>query len=131
MVKSDEASQPQSSLGLSPTVLNLIATVDAMKATSNEAYKKVYRSTFGKCSALWNKCGRSTLAAETVEDVCSLQLLHPNALTIKLDRAKLQLKYYRPLVDALLVGIKNRFGHILRNPELIAATILLLKFKTI
>uniref|UniRef100_A0A8P4KQJ3 BED-type domain-containing protein n=1 Tax=Dicentrarchus labrax TaxID=13489 RepID=A0A8P4KQJ3_DICLA len=59
-------------------LLNLIATVDAMKATSNEAYKKVYRSTFGKCNALWNKCGRSTLAAETVEDACSLQLLRPN-----------------------------------------------------
>lgn len=36
-----------------------------------------------------------------------------NLLTIKLDRAKLQLKYCRPLVDALLVGIKNRFGHML------------------
>ncbi|KAK0139974.1 hypothetical protein N1851_023137 [Merluccius polli] len=60
-------------------LLNLIATVDAMKATSNEAYKKVYRSTFGKCNALWNKCGRSTLTAETVEDACSLQLLRPNA----------------------------------------------------
>ncbi|KAK9515926.1 hypothetical protein VZT92_026523 [Zoarces viviparus] len=60
-------------------LLNLIATVDAQKATSNEAYKKVYRSTFGKCNALWNKCGRSTLAAETVEDACSLQLLRPNA----------------------------------------------------
>lgn len=60
-------------------LLNLIATVDAMKATSNEAYKKVYRSTFAKCYALWNKCGRSILAAEAVEDACSLQLLRPNA----------------------------------------------------
>jgi len=60
-------------------LLNLIATVDAIKATtSNEAYKKVYRSTFGKCSALWKKCGKSTLAAETVENACSLQLLRPN-----------------------------------------------------
>ncbi|GAA6095125.1 uncharacterized protein LOC125145657 [Tachysurus ichikawai] len=50
-----------------------------MKATSNEAYKKVYRSTFGKCSALWNKCGKSTIAAETVEDACSFQLLRPNS----------------------------------------------------
>ena len=60
-------------------LLNLIATVDAQKATSSEVYKKVHRSTFGKCSALWNKCGRSALAAETVEDACSLQLLRPNA----------------------------------------------------
>lgn len=49
-----------------------------------------------------------------------------NLLTIKLDRAKLQLKYCRPLVDALQVGIKNLFV----NLELIAAAILLPKFKT-
>ncbi|KAJ8403832.1 hypothetical protein AAFF_G00347000, partial [Aldrovandia affinis] len=188
-------------------LLNLIATVDATKATSSEAYKKVYRSTFGKCNALWNKCGRSTLAAETVEDVCSFQLLCPNAtrwnslflaverllriikdkgdgairvictdlkvpmfnpaeltflteyaiamspvaqatnilqaeanvqmgwllptinlLTAKLDREKLRLKYCRLLVDALQVGIKNRFGHMTEDPELIAAAILLPKF---
>ncbi|XP_075941705.1 uncharacterized protein LOC142944090 isoform X1 [Anarhichas minor] len=190
-------------------LLNLIATVDAQKATSTEAYKKVYRSTFGKCNALWNKCGRSTLAAETVEDACSLQLLRPNAtrwnslflaverllriikdkgegtirvlctdlkvpmfnpaelaflteyaavmspvaqatnilqaeanahmgwllptinlLTAKLDRVKLPLKYCKPLVDALQVGIKNRFGHMSGDPELIAAAILLPKFRT-
>ncbi len=40
-------------------LLKLIAIVDAMKATSKGAYKKVYRSTFGKCNAFWNKCGRS------------------------------------------------------------------------
>ncbi|XP_057197189.1 uncharacterized protein LOC130558653 [Triplophysa rosa] len=190
-------------------LLNLIATVDAMKATSNEAYKKVYLSTFGKCNALWYKCGRSTLAAETVEDACSFQLLRPNAtrwnslflaverllrimkekgegairgictnlkvpmfnpaefaflteyaaamspvaqatnvlqaeanammewllptinlLTVKLDRVKLPLKYCKPLVDALQVGIKNRFGHMSGDPELIAAAILLPKFRT-
>lgn len=69
----------QSTIAVACHLLNLIATADSMKATSNEAYKKVFRSTFGKCNALWNKCGRSTLAAETVEDVCSLQLLRPNA----------------------------------------------------
>lgn len=58
-------------------LLNLI--VDTGKATSNEAYQKVHRSTFGKCNALWNKCGRSTLAAKTVKDACSLQLLRLNA----------------------------------------------------
>ncbi|XP_036974894.1 uncharacterized protein LOC119030967 [Acanthopagrus latus] len=47
-------------------LINLIATVDAAKAMSNEPYKKMHRSTFGKCSALWNKSCRSTLAAETV-----------------------------------------------------------------
>ncbi|KAJ8410932.1 hypothetical protein AAFF_G00179670 [Aldrovandia affinis] len=51
-----------------------------------------------------------------------------NLLTAKLDRVKLQLKYCRPLVDALQVGIKNRFGHMTEDPELIAAAILLPKF---
>lgn len=56
-------------------LLNLVAREDAINATSNEAYRKLYHSTFGKCYGLWNKCGRSTLAAKTVEDACSLQLL--------------------------------------------------------
>lgn len=60
-------------------ILNLIATADASKAVSNDAYKKLYYSTFGKCNALWNKCSRSSTAAETVEDACSLQLVRPNA----------------------------------------------------
>lgn len=52
-------------------LFNLIVTIDAMKATSNEVYKKVYYSTFGKYNALWNKCGGSTLAAETVKNTCN------------------------------------------------------------
>lgn len=60
-------------------ILNLIATTDASKAMSNDAYKKLYYSTFSKCNALWNKCSRSATAAETVEDACSLQLIRPNA----------------------------------------------------
>ena len=60
-------------------VLNLIATTDASKAMSNDAYKKLYYSTFSKCNALWNKCSRSATAAEMVEDACSLQLIRPNA----------------------------------------------------
>lgn len=39
---------------------NLIA-VDALKAKSNEVYKKAYHSQFVKCNAHWNKYGRSTL----------------------------------------------------------------------
>ncbi|XP_036960452.1 uncharacterized protein LOC119022996 [Acanthopagrus latus] len=167
---------------------------------SNEPYKKMHRSTFGKCSALWNKSCRSTLGAETVSDVCSLQLLSPNVtrwnsfflaverllriikdkgegairvictefklpicnnnavmspvaqatnilqaeenvqmgwllptsnlLTAKLDRVKLTVKYCRPLVDALQAGLKTRFGHTTQDPELIAAAILLPKFRT-
>jgi hypothetical protein len=60
-------------------LLNLVSTVDAEKATSNDAYKRLSRSTFSKCYALWNKCGRATTAAEMVEDVCKIQLIRPNA----------------------------------------------------
>ena len=60
-------------------LLNLVSTVDAEKATANDGYKKLQRSTFSKCYGLWNKCGRSCQAAEAVEDACSLQLLRPNA----------------------------------------------------
>ena len=43
---------------------------------------------------------------------------------------KLPLKYCKLLVDALQVGINNRFGHMSGDPELIAAAILLPKFRT-
>ncbi|XP_076856000.1 uncharacterized protein LOC143510490 [Brachyhypopomus gauderio] len=60
-------------------LLNLVSTVDAEKATSNDSYKRLSRSTFSKCYALWNKCGRATTAVEMVEDVCKIQLIRPNA----------------------------------------------------
>ena len=55
--------------------------------------------------------------------------------TITLLKAKLQhfcisSKFCGPLIDALLAGIEKRFGHILADPELIAAAILVPKFKT-
>ncbi|XP_058254518.1 uncharacterized protein LOC131359012 [Hemibagrus wyckioides] len=57
-------------------LLNLVSTVDAAKACSNEAFKKLSRS--AKCHALRNKCGRSAAAAEIVEDMCKIQLIRPN-----------------------------------------------------
>ena len=51
-------------------------------------------------------------------------------LVAKVEKAKLPLKHCRPLADALLAGIKRRFDHIFRDPELIAAAILIPKFKT-
>ena len=60
-------------------LLNLVSTVDAAKATSNDAFKRLSRSAFSKCYALWNKCGRSSTAAELIEDVCKIQLIRPNA----------------------------------------------------
>lgn len=61
-------------------LLNLISTVDATAAggAANETYKKLSRSAFAKCHALWNKTGRSTMAHETVERECKLQFLRPN-----------------------------------------------------
>ncbi|XP_056435091.1 uncharacterized protein LOC130392718 [Gadus chalcogrammus] len=190
-------------------LLNLVSTVDAEKATANDGYKKLQRSTFSKCYGLWNKCGRSCQAAEAVEDACSLQLLRPNAtrwnsmfmaverllkilrekgepalreicaelkvpmfhpveltflkeyyttmspvaqsinilqgevevqmgwllptislLSSKLEKIKIALKHCKPLVEAIQVGIQNRFGEMSRDPELVAAAILIPKFKT-
>ncbi|XP_014056353.1 uncharacterized protein [Salmo salar] len=53
-----------------------------------------------------------------------------NLLITKLDRLKLSLKYCKPLVNALELGQKKRFGHMFHDPELIPAAILLPKFKT-
>ncbi|KAJ8385133.1 hypothetical protein AAFF_G00192740 [Aldrovandia affinis] len=52
------------------------------------------------------------------------------SLKTKLDRIKPSLKFSKPLVDAIQLGLKNRFSEILEDPELIAAAILLPKFKT-
>ena len=59
--------------------LNLISTVDAEKAKENPTYKRLSRSNFSTCQALWNKSSRSSRAAEIVEDECGLVLLKPNA----------------------------------------------------
>ena len=58
-------------------LLNLIATTDAAKAEKqNDTYKRLSRAAFGKCQGLWNKIGRSHMAAETVEEECNLQFIH-------------------------------------------------------
>ncbi len=59
-------------------LLNLISTVDALKANGNPVYKRLSRSAFSKCSSLWSKSSRSSTAAEIIEDNCKLQLLRPN-----------------------------------------------------
>jgi len=53
-------------------LLNLVSTVDASKAEVNPLYKRLSRSTFVKCSSLWNKSSRSTIASEIIEDHCKL-----------------------------------------------------------
>uniref|UniRef100_I3JQD7 HAT C-terminal dimerisation domain-containing protein n=1 Tax=Oreochromis niloticus TaxID=8128 RepID=I3JQD7_ORENI len=60
-------------------LLNLISTVDATAAeATNDIYKRLSRSAFAKCHALWNKTSRSIMAYETVESECKLQFLRPN-----------------------------------------------------
>ncbi|KAK6321957.1 hypothetical protein J4Q44_G00067490 [Coregonus suidteri] len=58
------------------------------------------------------------------------ELSTTNLLITKLDRLKLSLKYCKPLVDALQLGLKKHFSHMFHDPELIAAAILLPKCKT-
>ncbi|KAI2645468.1 Zinc finger BED domain-containing protein 4 [Labeo rohita] len=178
-----------------------------MAEKNNDTYKRLSRAAFGKCQAMWNKSGRSYMAAEIVEDQCKLQLIHPNqtrwnstymaveriiriiqekgedairnlyvllhrlspaeivflteyctvmkplvtALNIlqsetnthlgwllpvvfqleaKLSRLETTSKMCLPLIRAVQDGIEKRFGGMIKDPELIAAAILLPKFKT-
>ncbi|KAK0148001.1 hypothetical protein N1851_012297 [Merluccius polli] len=137
-------------------LLNLVSTVDANNANKTEAYKRLSRSVFSKSQALWNKISRSTTAAEVIEEHCKLQLVQPNATlwnsfylavikiirnqgegamragcaTLNIPIARVSLRFCKPLVDALLDGLKKRFGKMMSDPELVAAAILQRKFKT-
>ncbi|XP_056135159.1 uncharacterized protein LOC130111889 [Lampris incognitus] len=58
--------------------LNLIANNEVDKwLSSNSESKAVYRSATGKCSALWTKASRSTIASEYLEEVSSKTLIVP------------------------------------------------------
>uniref|UniRef100_A0A3Q3GFB7 HAT C-terminal dimerisation domain-containing protein n=1 Tax=Labrus bergylta TaxID=56723 RepID=A0A3Q3GFB7_9LABR len=58
--------------------LNLVSCTDVDKwLLSTPGTKAVYRSATTKCTGLWNKASRSTVAAETVHDVISKKLLVP------------------------------------------------------
>lgn len=191
-------------------LLTLVATTDATTAEEkNDTYKRLSRAAFGKCQAIWNKSGRSCVAAETVEHKGKLQVIRPNPtqwnsiytaverlvlivqekgedairniceksevkmlktaeiafltefctvmkpvvkvlnilqsetnthmgwllpvifqLQAKLSRLETSSKMCLPLIRAIQEGIQKRFGRMMEDPELIAATILLPKFKT-
>uniref|UniRef100_A0A667WTV6 HAT C-terminal dimerisation domain-containing protein n=1 Tax=Myripristis murdjan TaxID=586833 RepID=A0A667WTV6_9TELE len=58
--------------------LNLISCNDIDKwLVSNPGTKALYRSSTAKCTALWNKTSKSTLAAEVVSEVVTKKLLVP------------------------------------------------------
>uniref|UniRef100_A0A8C6LKI7 HAT C-terminal dimerisation domain-containing protein n=1 Tax=Nothobranchius furzeri TaxID=105023 RepID=A0A8C6LKI7_NOTFU len=60
--------------------INLISTSDVEKHLNSSAEtKSVYRSSMAKCSALWTKASRSTLAAEQVEDISRRKLMVPTS----------------------------------------------------
>uniref|UniRef100_A0A671TQG9 HAT C-terminal dimerisation domain-containing protein n=1 Tax=Sparus aurata TaxID=8175 RepID=A0A671TQG9_SPAAU len=57
---------------------NLISCSDVDKwLLSRPGIKAVYRSATSKCTALWNKASRSTVAAEIVDEVLERKLLVP------------------------------------------------------
>ncbi|XP_039869317.1 uncharacterized protein LOC120722387 [Simochromis diagramma] len=60
--------------------INIICTRDVEKhLTTNAESRAVYRSTTAKCTALWTKSSRSTLASETVEEISKRKLLIPTS----------------------------------------------------
>uniref|UniRef100_A0A8C7XYA4 BED-type domain-containing protein n=1 Tax=Oryzias sinensis TaxID=183150 RepID=A0A8C7XYA4_9TELE len=63
-----------------PHTINLISTSDVEKyLTSSQATKSVYRVTIAKCTALWTKASRSTVAAEQGQEVSQMKLLDPSS----------------------------------------------------
>ncbi len=60
--------------------LNLISTTDVEKQLlASPDTKAIYRSGIAKCTALWNKASRSTVASELVEDVSPKKLVVPTS----------------------------------------------------
>ena len=58
--------------------MNRFAVHDTEAANKNAAYKKVSWSALGKCSALWNKACRSSIAAADVHAAVKCALIVPN-----------------------------------------------------
>ncbi|KAL3981353.1 GON-4-like protein [Sarotherodon galilaeus] len=60
--------------------ISIICTRDVEKhLTTNAESRAVYRSSTAKCTALWTKSSRSTLASETVEEISKRKLLIPTS----------------------------------------------------
>uniref|UniRef100_A0A3Q4GWT6 HAT C-terminal dimerisation domain-containing protein n=1 Tax=Neolamprologus brichardi TaxID=32507 RepID=A0A3Q4GWT6_NEOBR len=60
--------------------IKIICTRDVEKhLTTNAERRALYRSSTAKCTALWTKSSRSTLASETVEEISKRKLLIPTS----------------------------------------------------
>jgi hypothetical protein len=57
--------------------LNLIATTDAENALNDSVYKKLYRQSMAKVTALWNMTSRSTKAADAAFGILGFRFLVP------------------------------------------------------
>lgn len=61
--------------------INLISTTDVKKyLESSPESRAVYISSMAKCSGLWTKASRSTVAAEAVEEASNRKLLVPSSV---------------------------------------------------
>uniref|UniRef100_A0A3Q2V7V7 BED-type domain-containing protein n=1 Tax=Haplochromis burtoni TaxID=8153 RepID=A0A3Q2V7V7_HAPBU len=101
--------------------LSLVSCNDVDKwLLSQSETKAVYRSATTKCTGLWNKASRSTVAAETVDGIIGKKLLVPCTTRIPMTEREHQfIREYctviRPLTVALdiLQGEDNTFYGIL------------------
>ncbi|GAA6094040.1 uncharacterized protein LOC109972788 [Tachysurus ichikawai] len=140
-------------------LLNLVSTVDASKAEVNPLYKRMSGSTFAKCSSLWNKsegafaalCSELDTPKFTPVELAFLaeyaKTMSPvaKALDVLQGETSVQMGWLVPTIHHTITLLRTKlrplhvtskfclekcFGEMLADQELIAAAILVPKFKT-